>query len=112
MRCGAIEEFLKWTDHITNEEVLSRMKLEKPVLTRSLLHRKLMFIGHVIRGSAGKELEGLLKTTATTRGKGRGRKRTTWYMEAMKLTNGSFTKLQNLAIDRDTYHIHINRLSA
>ena len=61
--------------------------------------RKLAFIGHVIRGSAGQKLKEILKTAATVRGKGRGRKGMTWFSESLHLTNGNFKELEKLGED-------------
>ena len=44
---------IKWTDMISNEEVLRRMKIKESVLYNSIVKQKLAFAGHVLRGSSG-----------------------------------------------------------
>ena len=44
---------IKWTDKISNEEVLHRMYMEDMFLYNSIKKQKLSFAGHLLRGSAG-----------------------------------------------------------
>ena len=44
---------IKWTDMVSNKDVLSRVGLFEPCLTKDLLKRKMEFAGHVLRGSSG-----------------------------------------------------------
>ena len=43
---------IKWTDMVSNKDVLSRMGLVGPCLTKELFKRKMEFAGHVLRGSS------------------------------------------------------------
>ena len=47
---------IKWTDWVPNTKVLSRMKLETPVLLKKVMRRQWKVFSHVARGSAGREL--------------------------------------------------------
>ena len=44
---------IKWTDIISNRDVLSIMGLVGPCLIKQLFNRKMEFAGHVLRGSSG-----------------------------------------------------------
>ena len=49
---------ISWTDMLTNEAVLQKMKLTKPVLLNSILKKNAAFFGHVARGA---ELRGIVE---------------------------------------------------
>ena len=75
---------ISWTDMQTNEAVLQKMKLAKPVLLNSIIKRKAAFFGHVARGSAGEELRGIVEDS--WRKIGRGRRRTVWLDDVEMVT--------------------------
>jgi len=54
------------------------MKLDEPILLKTIKQRELGFIGQFIRSSVGEKLMEILKTTATVGGKGKGGKWMTW----------------------------------
>ena len=47
---------IKWTDKITNEEVMCRMNMEDMSLYNSIKKQKLLYAGHLLRGSAGETI--------------------------------------------------------
>lgn len=65
-----------WTEHVTNEEVLRRMKTERELM-RTIKIRKLAYLGHVMRN----EKYSLLQLVLQGKIEGRrppGRRRTSW----------------------------------
>jgi len=51
----------KWTDKISNEEVLQRIKGKELYIYNSVKKQKMAFAGHVLRGSSGKDLLDVLE---------------------------------------------------
>ena len=47
MRCWRRTEKISWTDHMTNEEVLLRVKEQRNIL-REISKRKATWIGHIL----------------------------------------------------------------
>ena len=68
---------IKWTDKISNEEVLRRIKEDEMCMYKSIQKQKLAFTGHILRGSSGKDaiqiLEGKLEANTA-----QGRPRRMW----------------------------------
>ena len=73
-RINAIEQWcyrrllkIKWTDKISNEEVLQQMKEDEMCLYKNILKQKMSFTGHVLQGSSGETtlqiLEGKFEAT-------------------------------------------------
>jgi len=52
---------IKWTDKISNEEVLQRIREKEVCLYNSVQKQKMAFAGHVLRGSSGKDLFDVLE---------------------------------------------------
>jgi len=44
---------VKWTDKVSNEEILNQIKEDKMYLYKSIQKLKLAFAGHVLHGSSG-----------------------------------------------------------
>ena len=67
---------IRWTDRVSNEEVLRRMNVT-PILITIIAKRKAAFIGHVARGSSGAVfcniVEGYIEEERSS-----GRQRRTW----------------------------------
>ena len=61
---------------VPNTEVLSRIKLEAPVLLKKIMGRKFQHFGHVARGSTGKELRECIRCSGKKIG--RERRRIRW----------------------------------
>jgi len=57
---------IKWSDKVSNEQVLHRIKDKEMHLLNSIIKQKMAFAGHVLRGSSGSDalqiLEGKLKS--------------------------------------------------
>ena len=67
---------ISWNDYVSSEEVLLKIKIEKPELLQLVIKRKTRYVGHMLRESAGIELK---KTTMiVNEKKGRGKRRTNW----------------------------------
>ena len=64
---------ISWNDYVSNEEVL-KIKIEKPELLQSVIKRKIRYLGHILRESAGKDLKKM--TMIVNEKKGRGKRRT------------------------------------
>ena len=67
---------ISWNDYVSNEEVLLKIKIEKPELLQSVIKRKIRYLGHILRESAGKDLKKM--TMIVNEKKGRGKRRTNW----------------------------------
>jgi len=52
---------IKWTDKISNEELPQRIKVKELCLYNSVKKQKMAFVGHVLRGSSGKDLLDVLE---------------------------------------------------
>ena len=89
---------IPFTAHTTNVQVLERLHLDQPLLLKSITRRKLQYAGHVLRGSSGKELTSLLKATVLQDNTGRGRKKTFWFDEAMKLVDNGESKATKMTL--------------
>ena len=66
---------IRWNDYVSNEEVL-KIKIEKPELLQSVIKRKIRYLGHILKESAGKDLKKM--TMIVNEKKGRGKRRTNW----------------------------------
>jgi hypothetical protein len=76
---------ISWTSLTSNEKVLERMGLERPVLLDGIIKRKCQYLGHVARGSAG---EMLLRLCRDEKKIGRGRKRRRWTDDLEDIAGG------------------------
>ena len=75
---------IKWTDRVSNDEVLHHIKKEL-CLYNSIKKQKLAFAGHVLRGSSGKELLAVLEGKLNSR-ISQGRPRRMWPVSYTHLT--------------------------
>jgi len=66
---------ISYTDYITNQEVLPRVKERKPALVSSLIKRKKQYSGHAIRKD---KIQKLLITGKINGRRSRGRTIRTW----------------------------------
>ena len=73
----ALRRILKisWTEKKTNEEVRNRMNMAGLTLRVKIKERRFRYLGHILRGSAGKELKDMIETEITQKSKVRGRER-------------------------------------
>ena len=102
---------ISWIDRITNEEVLRRMKCDRPVLLDQIKKKQLKYFGQVLRGSAGAELKDMITVAVTQRNTGRGRKRTTWYAGVKQLTK-KFDELVTIVNDRQLRRNRLHQMFA
>ena len=62
---------IKWSDKVSNEEVIQRMKDTELHVLNSIKKQKLAFAGHVLRGSSGSDalqiLEGKIENKSAQR---------------------------------------------
>jgi len=89
---------IKWTDKISNEEVLQQ-KRKKEMRLYNSVKQKMAFAGHVLRGSSGEDLlvvlEGKLNYKLP-----QGRPRRMWLDDVKSWTGlDSYEKIKNLAND-------------
>ena len=63
-------------ERVSNEEVLLKIKIEKPELLQSVSKSEIRYLGHVLRESAGKDLKKI--TMIVNEKTGRGKRRTNW----------------------------------
>ena len=63
----ALRRILKisWTEKKTNEEVRNRMNMAGLTLRVKIKERRFRYLGHILRGSAGKELKDMIETEIT-----------------------------------------------
>jgi len=91
---------IKWTDKISNEEVLKRMNEDELCLYKNIQKQKMSFTGHVLRGSSGEAtlqiLEGKLEATTA-----QGRPRRMWLDDIKHWTKlNTYEAIKRLAEDR------------
>jgi len=91
---------IKWTDKISNEEVLRRMNVEDLSLYNNIKKQKLSFAGHLLRGSAGETalqiLEGRMNSNIA-----QGRPRRMWIDDVKSWMNlDSYEEVKRTAQDR------------
>ena len=76
---------IRWTDRVSNEEVLGRMNVT-PLLLTIMAKRKAAFFGHVARGSSGAVfcniVEGYIEGKISS-----GRQRRTWMDDIKEWVN-------------------------
>ena len=71
---------------VSNKDVLSRMGLVGPYLTKELFKRKMEFEGHVLRGSSGEIYNEIIEGCIHGK-RDRGRQRRTW-IDDLKVWTG------------------------
>ena len=67
---------IPWTDRVTNEEVLRRMKKQRELLT-NIKKRKTAYLGHILRNEKYKILQLILEKKIEGK-RGIGRKQMSW----------------------------------
>ena len=93
----------KWTDRVTNEEVLRRAGVSEKQLFTIVCRRKLKFAGHIIRGSSGEMCKNIIEGTIVGK-RSRGRQRKKW-MDNIKdwMGEGSYGKVKRRMEDKKVY---------
>jgi len=94
---------ISWTDKVTNDAVLAKMKESKLHFADSIMKQKLSYAGHVLKGSSGKNamliLEGKFE-----RKEPRGRPRRMWIDDVLqKLDKTKYQEVKRLAEDSKTW---------
>ena len=69
---------------VPNTKVLSRMKLETPILLKHIMCRQCQLFGHMARGSAGKILREYIRSSEKI--KGRDRRKIRWIDTVSEMT--------------------------
>ena len=94
---------IKWTDRVTNEEVLRRAGVSEKQLFTIVCRRKLKFAGHVIRGSSGEMCKNIIEGTIEGK-RSRGRQRMKW-MDNIKdwMGEGSYGMVKRRMQDKKAY---------
>uniref|UniRef100_A0A8D8L8K4 Craniofacial development protein 2 n=1 Tax=Cacopsylla melanoneura TaxID=428564 RepID=A0A8D8L8K4_9HEMI len=93
---------IKWTDKITNEEVLRRLNKDKEILF-TIKKRKLEYFGHIVRNPTKYHVPVvILEGSNTTGNRGRGRPRTHWIQNLIQWFNVSNETLFEKARDRNS----------
>ena len=77
---------ISWTEKKANEEVRNRMNTAGLTLRVKSKERRVRYLGHILRASAGKELKDMIETEITQKSKVRGRKRMTWHEIGQSVT--------------------------
>ena len=81
-----------YTAHVTNSAVLKRVSLEHANLLTTKQKRRMMYIGHVLRGSSGSELRDILIEQVQQKNVGKGRRKTFWFDEDWSLIENNENK--------------------
>ena len=90
---------VSYQDHVTNEEILQRIQ-ERPKLLTEMKRRKMLYLGHIIRGNEIQRdiLGGMVEGTRK-----RGRPRISWFGDIVKWTGKTRVELMRAAQDRDKW---------
>ena len=92
---------ISWTEKKTNEDVRNRMNMAGLTLRVKIKERRFRCLGHILWGSARKELKDMIETEITQKSKVRGRKRMKWYEIGKSVTGiKEFRTLKENAADR------------
>jgi hypothetical protein len=106
-KCGAEKEWISWTDHVRNEEVLLRVKELKNIL-HEICKRKANWIGHILRRNCllqrviEKKIKGEIEVTGR-----RGRRRRK-LLDDLKERRG-YSHLKEEALDRTMWRVRVGR---
>ena len=94
---------IKWTDRVTNEEVLRRAGVSERQLFTIVCRRKLKFAGHIIRGSSGEMCKNIIEGTIDGK-RSRGRQRMKW-MDNIKdwMGEGSYGMVKRRMQEKKVY---------
>ena len=86
-----------YTAHITNDEIIKRVKENGRSLKKNIMKRKIQYFGHVIRNDRIQKtlIEGKIKQTRQ-----RVRPCRTWLIDMKEWTGGNIGKCGRLATDR------------
>ena len=84
------------------------MNMAGLTLRVKIRERRLRYLGHILRGSAGKELKDMIETEISQKSKVRGRKRMKW-QEIGKPVTGfkEFRRLEENAEDRGKWRKYL-----
>jgi hypothetical protein len=100
-------EKISWTDHVTNENVLHRVKEQRNIL-HEIRKRKANWIGHILRRNCllQRVIEGKIKGAIEVTGR-RGRRRRT-LLDDLKGRRG-YCHLKEKALDRTMWRAGFGR---
>ena len=95
---------------VSNKDVLSRVALVGPCLTKDLFKRKMEFAGHVLRGSSGTIYNEIIEGYIHGK-RDRGRQRRTWIDDLKDWTGiKNFGALKRTAEDRMKWKFMVSNL--
>ncbi|KAI5707563.1 hypothetical protein M8J77_011831 [Diaphorina citri] len=90
---------ISWIEHVTNEEVLRRMKKERELMN-IIKVRKLQYLGHIMRNDNKYTLLQLIIQGKIEGKRGRGRRRISWLHNLRKWTGKTSTELFRIAVNK------------
>jgi len=107
LKCGAGKEWISWTDHLRNEEVLFRVKEHRNIL-HEISKWKANWIGHILRRNCHLQrvIEGKIKGEIEVTGR-RGRRRRK-LLDDLKERRG-YSHLKEEALDRTMWRAGFGR---
>ena len=83
---------VRYTAHLTNSPILKRVSLEHAILLTTIRKIRMMYIGHVLRGSSGSELRDILIEEVQQKNVGKGRRKPFWFDEPWSLIENNENK--------------------
>jgi len=100
---------ISWKDKVPNIELLKRVGEKEPQFFGKIVQQKLAYVGHVLRGSSGRNalviLEGKIRGT-----KAKGRPRRMWFDDVRQWTI-DYTEVKRNAEDREAWRAITRQLS-
>ena len=103
MKCGAGKEWISWTDHLRNEEVLFRVKEHRNIL-HEISKWKANWIGHILRRNfLQRIIEGKIQGGIEVTGRrGRRRRKLLDDLDEMR----GYSNLKEEALDRTIWRAY------
>lgn len=88
-----------WTDKVSNQEILQRMRKDREVLN-TVKRRKLQYLGHVMRNESRYQLLQCILQGKVDGKRGPGRRRISWLKNLRTWFNKTTTELFRLAVNK------------
>ena len=93
---------IRWTDKISNEELLKMLDKERN-LVKEICKRKIKYAGHIFRGSGGEHSQLIIEGYIEGK-RSRGRPRVDWMSNITKWSEiKNYKDLKNLALHRNEW---------
>uniref|UniRef100_A0A8D8QRW3 Uncharacterized protein n=1 Tax=Cacopsylla melanoneura TaxID=428564 RepID=A0A8D8QRW3_9HEMI len=90
---------ISWTEHVTNVEVLRRMKKSQELMN-IIKTRKLNYLGHIMRNESKYSLLQLIRQGKIDGRRGPGRRRISWLHNLRKWTGKTSAELFRIAVNK------------